>query len=185
MDETADSSLKVIVGLGNPGTEYHWTRHNVGLHAVIELSQRYRLQLRSDKTLEAHAAKGRISEIPVLLATPKVFMNESGKTVGRLVRLLQNDLQSLLVIVDDIETSFGEAKLAFSGGTRGHNGLKSIKNAVGSMDFMQLRIGVGRPNHPDVAGHVLARFSEEEMHQMPEVMEKAINLIEKWLVGVR
>ena len=185
MDEAAEKSIRVIVGLGNPGTEYQWTRHNVGLHVVIELAQRYGLHLRSDKTLDAHVAKGTITETPVLLATPKVFMNESGKTVGRLARLLQNDLQSLLVVVDDIETPFGETKLALSGGTRGHNGLKSIKTVVGSMDFMQLRVGVGRPSHSDVAGHVLARFSQEEMHRMTEVMEKAINLIEKWLVGVR
>jgi PTH1 family peptidyl-tRNA hydrolase len=185
MSETVGKSVRIIVGLGNPGTEYQWTRHNVGLHTVLELARRHGLQLRSDKALDAHVAKGEIVETPVLLATPKVFMNESGKTVGRLVRFLQNDLPSLLVVVDDIETSFGVVKLAFSGGTRGHNGLKSIKNAVGSMDFMQLRIGVGRPSHPDVASHVLARFSEEEMRQMPKVMDDSINLIEKWLVGVR
>lgn len=180
-----DRSVRVIIGLGNPGPEYRWTRHNVGFHTVLELAQKYGLHLHVDKAVQSQVAEGTIGDIPVLMALPRVFMNESGTAVGRLVRKMQFDITSMMVVIDDIETSFGEVKLAFSGGTRGHNGLKSIKNAVGSMNFMQLRIGVGRPNHPDVAGHVLARFSENEMQEMPNLMEKAINLIEKWLVEVQ
>jgi peptidyl-tRNA hydrolase, PTH1 family len=180
---TAEAPFFIVVGLGNPGDEYVWTRHNIGSHAVKLLAEKYNLRLMSDKMLHAQVVKGTICGQTVLLSIPKLFVNESGKTVGRLIPLLNKNLKSLLVVVDDIETPFGEAKLAFAGGTRGHNGLKSIKNAIGSMEFMQLRLGVGRPNTSDVAGHVLGRFTQEEMGQMPLVMEKAMSLIEKWLEG--
>lgn len=181
MIETASSCIKVILGLGNPGDEFAYTRHNVGALAVSEFSSKEHLSLRSDKDLKADVAKGVLFGKKVMLAVPRVYMNESGKAVYRIIRHVGS--YELLVVVDDIETTFGKTDLVFAGGTRGHNGLKSIKNVLGSMNFTQLRIGVGRPAHQDVGSYVLSKFNHEEMENLPSVTNKALDLIQHWVVG--
>ena len=172
---------KVIVGLGNPGAEYEWTRHNIGSSVVKALAERHQLKFHSEKGVEAQVAKGMIGEQPVTLAVPKVYMNESGRSVSRLLRFVGTDVKDLMVVIDDIETPWGQVKIAFAGGTRGHNGLRSIQGLLGTMEFSQMRVGVGRPESGTVADYVLHRFSAEQMSELPSIMERSLEMIEEWL----
>ena len=172
---------KVIVGLGNPGSEYQGTRHNIGERVVHSWAVRHSLVFRSERNVEASVAKGEVLGVDVAAAVPKTYMNESGRSVSRLLRLLDASLEELLVVVDDIETPFGEIETVFGGGGRGHNGLKSINGLLGSMNFTQVRFGVGRPAAESVAEYVLCRFSAEEMNQLPSLIEKAEANIDEWV----
>jgi len=172
---------RVIVGLGNPGPEYEWTRHSIGQHIVKALAERHQFSFHSEKGVEAQVAKGMIGEQPVVLGLPKVYMNESGRSVNRLLRFVGVEAKDLMVVVDDIETPWGQMKIAFAGGTRGHNGLRSIQGPLGTMAFSQMRIGVGRPGSGSVADYVLRRFAAEEMSELPSIMERALVMIEEWL----
>lgn len=172
---------KVIVGLGNPGPEYEWTRHSIGQQIVKALAERHQFSFHSEKGVEAQVAKGMIGGQPVVLGLPKVYMNESGRSVNRLLRFVGVDAKDLMVVVDDIETPWGQMKIAFAGGTRGHNGLRSIQGLLGTMAFSQMRIGVGRPGSGNVADYVLRRFAAEEMSEIPSIMERSLGMIEEWL----
>jgi peptidyl-tRNA hydrolase, PTH1 family len=172
---------KVIVGLGNPGPEYQWTRHNIGAHVVRFWAEKHQLKFRSERSVEAVVARGTAGDQQVFVALPQTYMNESGRSVSRTLRLVEATTEDLLVVADDIETPLGEVKSVFAGGTRGHNGLKSLNGLLGSMDFTQVRFGVGRPGSGNVAEYVLHRFSAEEMNQLPALIEEASAKIDEWL----
>ncbi len=185
MKESTQSALspRVVVGLGNPGPEYEWTRHSIGAQIVKAFCERRGYRFHTEKGVEAQVAKGVIDGRVVTLAVPRLYMNESGRAVGRLLRYVGLEARDLLVVVDDIETSWGQVKIASVGGTRGHNGLRSIQGILGSMDFSQLRIGVGRPGSGSVADYVLRRFSAEEMEELPALIDRSVEMIEEWLVA--
>ena len=172
---------KVVIGLGNPGPEYQWTRHNIGAHVVRSWAEKLKLRLRSERGAQAQVAKTVVGGASVLAAVPMTYMNESGRSVSRLLRLVGAAPEEMVIVVDDIETPFGEVKTVFAGGTRGHNGLKSVNGLLGSMNFTQVRFGVGRPGTESVAEYVLHRFSAEEMNQLPDLIEKAEANIDEWL----
>ncbi len=154
----------LVVGLGNPGPEYERTRHNIG--AVVAQLLAGRWGLAKPKTKYA----GRISEgragpggPRVAILVPQTYMNESGRSVGPARGALKVPLERVLVVHDEIDLPFGEIRARLGGGLAGHNGLRSIRAALGSPDFMRVRVGVGRPptTDPDeVAGYVLSRFRE-------------------------
>lgn len=183
MDEAtlANYSPKVLVGLGNPGPEYEWTRHTIGAQVVKAFAERHRYRFHTEKGVEAQVAKGEILGQKVVLAVPRLYMNESGRSVSRLLRFVGADVKDLMVVVDDIETSWGQVKIVFAGGTRGHNGLRSIQGLLGTMDFSQMRVGVGRPGSGSVADFVLRRFSAEEMSGLPEIMERSLVMLDEWV----
>jgi PTH1 family peptidyl-tRNA hydrolase len=172
---------KAIVGLGNPGPEYQCTRHNIGAHVVRFWAEEHQLKFRSERGVEAAVARGVVGGVRVLVAVPQTYMNESGRSVSRVLRLIGAAPEDLLVVADDIETPLGGVKSVFAGGTRGHNGLKSLNGVLGSMNFTQVRFGVGRPGNGSVADYVLHRFSEEEMNQLPSLIEEAKRQIDEWL----
>lgn len=175
------TACKVIVGLGNPGPEYQWTRHNIGAHVVRFWAESHQLKFRSERSVEAVVARGAVGDLHVLVALPQTYMNESGRSVSRVLRLVGAATEDLLVVADDIETPLGGVKSVFAGGTRGHNGLKSLNGLLGSMDFTQVRFGVGRPGSGSVADYVLHRFLAEEMNQLPSLIEEASAKIDEWL----
>src|ERR1035441_7325975 len=154
----------LIVGLGNPGAEYAGTRHNVGFEVAGELATRWGLSKPKDRY------RGLISEgrtgpgwprVAVLM--PQTYMNDAGRSVGPARGELQVVLDRVLVLHDEIDLPFGEIRVRQGGGLAGHNGLKSIREGLGSLDFARIRVGVGRPptTDPDrVAAFVLGRFRE-------------------------
>jgi peptidyl-tRNA hydrolase, PTH1 family len=161
----------LIVGLGNPGREYAGTRHNVGFMVVEALADRWQLGRARDR-FKGRFLEGRLpaaepaAQEPrprVALLCPQTYMNDSGRSVGPARGSLKLPVERVLVVYDEIDLPFGEIRTRVGGGLAGHNGLKSIRAALGSADFARVRIGVGRPNSSDpeiVSAHVLSRFAE-------------------------
>jgi PTH1 family peptidyl-tRNA hydrolase len=161
----------LIVGLGNPGSQYERTPHNIGFQVARELVRRWDLgQPRS--RFRGELAEGRAirpdasathppSRVAVLL--PQTFMNDAGRSVGPARGQLDVELDHVLVVHDEIDLPFGDIRTRLGGGLAGHNGLKSIRQALGSPDFGRVRVGVGRPPTTDperVAAYVLGRFAQ-------------------------
>ena len=156
----------LIVGLGNPGNEYKGTPHNVGFEVAERLRERWDLG-KPKSRYRGLLTEGRTGVGPghprVAILTPQTYMNDAGRSVGPARGDLRVDLDRLLVIHDEIDLPFGEIRVRRGGGLAGHNGLKSLKAALGSADFHRVRIGVGRPptTDPDrVAAYVLGKFRE-------------------------
>jgi PTH1 family peptidyl-tRNA hydrolase len=167
--------LKLVVGLGNPGRKYEGTRHNVGFDVVNLLARRHRLEWESAPT-DALIAKWRAAS--VLLAKPLTFMNLSGHAIGELLRFYKIDLVDLFVVVDDANLELGRLRARPSGSAGGHNGLKSIIEALGTEEFARLRVGVGRGDARDLADHVLAKFDPDERTEVAEAADRAADAAE-------
>jgi PTH1 family peptidyl-tRNA hydrolase len=167
--------LKLVVGLGNPGRKYDGTRHNVGFDVVDLLAGRHRLEWESAPA-DALIAKWRPAS--VLLAKPMTFMNLSGHAIGELLRFYKIDLADVFVVVDDANLELGRLRARPSGSAGGHNGLKSIIEALGTEEFARLRVGVGRGDARDLADHVLARFDPDERTDVAEAAGRAADAAE-------
>lgn len=154
--------MKLVVGLGNPGPQYHLTRHNVGFWVVEELANRWQLGDRWRERDDALIVK-RPGPDGVVLAKPLTFMNRSGFAVSKLRQFFQVALPDLLVIVDEVALPLGRLRARARGSAGGHNGLKSVIEQLGTEEFPRLRIGVGRGDQRrDLADHVLAKFEPDE-----------------------
>jgi peptidyl-tRNA hydrolase, PTH1 family len=154
----------LIVGLGNPGAEYRGTRHNVGFEVADELARRWDLP-RPKSKYRGLLTEGRTGPggPRVAILEPQTFMNDAGRSVGPARGAFKLDLDRVLVIHDEIDLPFGEIRTRLGGGLAGHNGLKSLRQELGSADFTRVRVGVGRPptSDPDrVAAYVLGRFRQ-------------------------
>jgi PTH1 family peptidyl-tRNA hydrolase len=154
----------LLVGLGNPGSEYARTRHNLGFEVAGMLAGRWGLP-RPRAKFGGLLTEGRIApggpRVAVLL--PQTYMNEAGNSVGPARGAFRLPLERVLVVHDEIDLPFGEIRVRVGGGLAGHNGLKSLKQGLGSADFTRVRVGVGRPDTTDpdrVAAYVLGRFRE-------------------------
>src|SRR5207344_1170039 len=149
--------VKAIVGLGNPGSQYKGTRHNVGFEVVDLLARRASAGFESAPA-EALIAKWRRPDDSILLVKPLTFMNLSGQAVGELARYFKIDVADLIVVVDEVHLPLGKLRARMRGSAGGHNGLKSVIAHLGD-DFSRLRLGVGRPGGPGRAGRPRARGS--------------------------
>jgi peptidyl-tRNA hydrolase, PTH1 family len=158
------SSLDLLVaGLGNPGREYERTRHNLGWLVVDELARRHGGAFRSK--FSGRLAELRIDGKRVALLKPETYMNESGRSLAAAARFFKVEPESLLVVHDDVDLEPGRLQARDGGGLAGHNGLRSIAQAIGTQDFLRLRIGVGRPGRGDrrsVSDYVLSGFDPDE-----------------------
>ena len=164
----------LLVGLGNPGAEYDGTRHNIGFEIARELARRWDLG-KPKSRYRGLLSEGRagVGGPRVAILMPQTYMNETGQSVGPARGALKVDLDHVLVLHDEIDLPFGEIRARVGGGLAGHNGLKSLKQGLGSADFGRVRVGVGRPDTTDpevVASYVLGRFREprEEVAQLIE-----------------
>ncbi|HEX2468656.1 MAG TPA: aminoacyl-tRNA hydrolase [Solirubrobacterales bacterium] len=154
----------LIVGLGNPGRRYAGTRHNLGFEVAQELSRRWELP-RASERYNALITEGRVRPggPRVAMLLPQTYMNESGRAAGPARGQLRVPLEQVIAIHDEIDLPFGEVRAKLGGGVAGHNGLKSLRDGLGSSDFWRLRVGVGRPDSTDpevVSAYVLSRFDE-------------------------
>lgn len=163
----------LIVGLGNPGTDYASTRHNAGFLVIEKLAGDAGISLGKRK-FNCVYGNGRLAYTEVLLAQPMAYMNRSGPPIQQLAAYYRITGQDLLVIHDDIDLVFGRIKIKEKGGHGGHNGIKSIMNAFGNGDFARVRIGVGRPESGrDAADHVLSRFRKDERAALDHIIAQA------------
>ena len=172
----------LIVGLGNPGAEYDGTRHNIGFEVADVLAGRWALPKPKSK-YRGLLTEGRTGPggPRVAILKPMTYMNDAGQSVGPARGAFKVDLDHVLVIHDEIDLPFGEIRSRIGGGLAGHNGLKSLKQGLGSADFARIRIGVGRPptTDPDrVAAYVLGRFREPKA-DVQELIERAADVTER------
>ena len=160
--ETASTLDLLVAGLGNPGRQYEQTRHNAGWMVVDELARRHDGSFRSK--FAGQLAEVRDGDLRLALLKPETYMNVSGRSVSQATRFFKVDPGSLLVVHDDVDLDPGRLQARLGGGLAGHNGLRSIADALGTQDFLRLRIGVGRPGRGDrrpVADYVLSSFEPE------------------------
>lgn len=176
----------LLVGLGNPGSEYAGTRHNIGFEVANLLAARWGLPKAKTK-YRGLLTEGRTGpggpRVAILL--PQTHMNDSGTSVGPARGALRVPLDHVLVVHDEIDLPFGDTRARIGGGLAGHNGLKSLKAGLGSADFMRVRVGVGRPptTDPDrVAAYVLGRFSEPR-ETVTALAQDAADTAERIILG--
>lgn len=170
--------MKLIVGLGNPGRRYRGTRHNVGWDVIARLAGRAGIRVNEDEGF-AEVGRGTIGTSRVLLARPYTYMNVSGEAVRDLRRRHRLRPEDILIIVDDIDLPLSRLRLRAGGSAGGHNGLKSIIDALGTTEFPRLRVGIGRPPRGvDPADFVLTRFTTEEQPMAHEALERAADAVE-------
>lgn len=169
----------LVVGLGNPGPNYAKTRHNVGFMVTDILADRLGDGFKVHKKSGAEVATGRLAGRSVVLAKPRVYMNESGRQVGPLAKFYSVSPADIVVIHDELDIDFGRIRLKRGGGEGGHNGLRSVASALGTKDFQRVRIGIGRPpGRQDPAAYVLQPFSTGERDEVPTICEQAADATE-------
>jgi PTH1 family peptidyl-tRNA hydrolase len=169
----------LVVGLGNPGPRYETTRHNVGFMVADILADRLGAGFKVHKKSGAEVTTGRLAGRSVVLAKPRVYMNESGRQVGPLANFYSVAPADIIVIHDELDIEFGRIRLKLGGGEGGHNGLRSVAQVLGTKDFQRVRIGIGRPpGRKDPATYVLENFSAAERPEVPIICEQAADATE-------
>jgi PTH1 family peptidyl-tRNA hydrolase len=172
--------MKMVAGLGNPGSKYRGTRHNVGFEVLDTVASRHRLAFDSAPA-EALMARWRNPDGDVLLVKPLTFMNGSGQAIGELLRYFKIAQDDLLVVVDEVQLPLGRLRARARGSAGGHNGLKSVIAQIGQ-DFARLRLGVGRgDDRRDLADHVLARFDMDEADEAERMTVRAADAAEMFV----
>ena len=174
--------IRLIVGLGNPGAEYEQTRHNAGFWLVDNLANSLpRCTLSRESRFNALAAKTTIGAHEVWLLEPQTFMNRSGQSVGALAHFYKINVDEILVVHDELDLAPGTARLKKGGSSGGHNGLKDITAAIGTQDYLRLRIGIGHPrtlaSQQVVADYVLHRPRKEEQALIDNAIADALAVI--------
>jgi PTH1 family peptidyl-tRNA hydrolase len=176
----------LIVGLGNPGAEYAGTRHNLGFEVATRLIDRWQLPKPKSK-YRGLLTDGRTGPggPRVAILQPQTYMNDAGSSVGPARGAFKLPLERVVVVHDEIDLPFGEIRVRTGGGLAGHNGLKSLKQGLGSAEFVRVRAGVGRPDSTDpeiVSAYVLGRFREPRA-QVEELVARAAEATEKVVLG--
>lgn len=169
------SAAYLIVGLGNPGPEYRYTRHNVGFMLMDRLAERLKVKF---SRLESRAlvTKSEHLGLRVILAKPQTFMNLSGQAVGALVRFYKVPLENLLVVYDEVDLPLGTLRMRPEGGSAGHKGMTSIIDRLGVQTVQRLRIGVGRPpGRMDAADYVLQNFASSEQELLLFTLDRGVD----------
>jgi PTH1 family peptidyl-tRNA hydrolase len=176
-------NLFFIAGLGNPGTEYAATRHNIGFVLADRLAARWRAAWSLEKKFQARLARAELDGRKVILGQPQTFMNDSGAAVGAVGRFYQLPAERILIVVDDADLPLGKLRLRPDGSSGGHHGLESIEAALGTRGYPRLRLGIGRRAEDDrqIAHYVLDRFEAAERKAMEEVLDRAVQQVECWL----
>jgi PTH1 family peptidyl-tRNA hydrolase len=169
----------LVVGLGNPGPQYAKTRHNIGFMVADVLAARIGGQFKVHKRSSAEVVTGRLAHRLIVLAKTRCYMNESGRQVGPLAKFYSVEPANVIVIHDELDIDFGRIRLKLGGGEGGHNGLRSVANALGTKDFQRVRVGIGRPpGRKDPAAFVLEPFSSAERAEVPTLCELAADATE-------
>ena len=172
----------LMVGLGNPGSEYAGTRHNAGFLALDRLADRWRVDWSAGKKFHSRLARLEREGRRLLLAQPQTFMNASGEAVKALVDFYRVTAGRLVVVVDDADLPLGEIRLRPGGSSGGHHGLESVEQHVGTREFARLRIGIGRTERAGraITGHVLGAFTAAERELLEKVLTRAGDQLECW-----
>jgi peptidyl-tRNA hydrolase, PTH1 family len=171
---TSDGGPWIVLGLGNPDDEYGNTRHNAGAMVVALLAARAGAKLKRSSRTRAFVAEVRDGDARVVLARPASYVNESGGPASLLARWYKTPVERIVVVHDEIDLAYGKLQVRQDGGTAGHNGLKDVAKALGSPDFLRVRIGVGRPpGRKDPADYVLEPIAKRDAEDFAVLVERA------------
>ena len=172
--------FRLLVGLGNPGSKYTGTRHNIGFFALEKLATQDCIKFREHKKLHGHLAELGSGKNSIRILMPNTYMNDSGRSIRATLDWFDLRVDQLLVLVDDMDLPLGRLRLRSQGGSGGHNGLKSIINHLGTQNFCRLRIGIGAPTDIQAerkdmtVKHVLGRFTTQETSIVDKVLDEVI-----------
>ena len=173
---STDTAL--VIGLGNPGPQYEKTRHNVGFMVAGTLAGRMGGKFNVHKKSGAEIVEGRLAGRRVILGKPRSYMNLSGGAVAGLARFFSVDAANIIVVHDELDLDFGTIRLKLGGGEGGHNGLRSISAALGTKDYVRVRVGVGRPpGRQDPADYVLSDFPSAQREDLGVTLENAADAV--------
>jgi PTH1 family peptidyl-tRNA hydrolase len=171
----------LVAGLGNPGPDYAGNRHNAGHMVADLLAERMGARFKAHRSRN-EIAEGRLAGVPVTLAKPRSYMNLSGGPVAALGAFYKVPPERIVVVHDELDIPFGSVRLKFGGGDNGHNGLRSITQALGTNGYNRVRVGIGRPpGRMDAATFVLRDFSAAERKELPLVIDRAADAVETLL----
>ena len=173
-------STFIIAGLGNPGPNYQWTRHNAGFLFLDRLAHHENISI-TRKSFSGLTGEWNHCGKRHVLLKPLTFMNLSGRAVMQALQFYKLPLSQLIVVHDELDLPFGSVRLKQGGGHGGHNGLRSIMEQLGKGDFIRLRIGIGRPPHGDTVNYVLANIPPEQMETLPRVLDGGLDMLEMML----
>jgi peptidyl-tRNA hydrolase, PTH1 family len=178
---SASDDRQLVVGLGNPGPRYAGTRHNIGFLVVDLLAERMGGRFKAHRG-RADVVEGRLAGVPVVLAKPRSYMNESGGPIVAMSRFYNVPVDRLTIVHDDLDLPFGTLRLKRGGGDGGHNGLRSATAALGSREYARARFGIGRPpGRQDPADYVLRDFSAAERKELSYLVDRAADAVEALL----
>ena len=176
--------IRLLVGLGNPGTEYEGTRHNAGFWWIDALASQWGARLVPERSYQALAARVNRPQAAIWLLQPMTFMNRSGVSVATLARFFKIEAEQILVVHDELDLQPGQAKLKFGGSAAGHNGLKDIHAMLGTQDFWRLRLGIGHPGvKAEVVNYVLKKPSAEHRDAIAKASEQSLKAVDEMLAG--
>lgn len=172
----------LVIGLGNPGTKFKNTPHNIGFQVIEEFARRFSFpDFRFSKKNNAEVSEGTFDSQKIILAKPTTFMNNSGKSISLLTKTYKLETKNLIVVHDDIDLPLGKIKIVKNRGAAGHKGVESIITNIKSKNFTRIRIGIcpalGKPK--DVEKFVVQKFRKQEIKLVKEAVEKAVQAIEK------
>ena len=169
-------SVHLIAGLGNPGQEYHETRHNAGFMVLDRLADLADISV-ARKAFASLCGEGRWQGSRLFLIKPQTYMNLSGRSVAAALRFYKLTPADLVVIHDELDLPFGQVKIKEEGGHGGHNGLRSLMAELGTGDFVRVRVGIGRPLKGDPVTYVLGNFGRDEVPLLPRVLDGVCDLL--------
>ncbi len=173
-NDTARENTYIVVGLGNPGAKYDFTRHNIGFMIIDCLSKELNISVTKIKH-HALIGEGRIGTNKIVLVKPQTFMNLSGKSVVSLINFYKIPIENLIVIYDDIDIEYKELRIREKGSAGTHNGMKSIIGALGEQEFPRVRMGIGRDPVIPLHSYVLSKFSKKELKEIESFITSGAN----------
>jgi PTH1 family peptidyl-tRNA hydrolase len=179
------NSMKAIVGLGNPGTKYEQTRHNIGFLTLDALASRFNAEFRNKTSAEAELTEIMVGEERVLLVKPQTFMNASGRSVAHILSHYPVKMDDVLVVYDDADLAFGDVRYRQGGSSAGQKGIQSIIDLLPSgAQVQRVRMGIGRPHHPDIPldQFVLGRWSDREDAELPQMISDALEIVTNFIL---
>lgn len=181
MNEENQSYL--VVGLGNPGSAYDATRHNMGFRTVRHFAEKMGFSFHHGSYFQGEVAQGRLERKKTILLLPQTYMNSSGQSVKLCADYFKMNVSHILIVCDDIALPFGTLRIRAEGSAGGHNGLKSVEEHLNTKSYPRLKIGIGDRNVGGLSDFVLGRFTEEEKVELPKIEEKAAAAIACWIAA--
>lgn len=174
--------VKLIVGLGNPGSKYHETKHNIGFMAIDLLAKELSVNFSENKTFKAEVGSAFLEGEKVYLVKPTTFMNLSGLAVRALLAYYNIPIEDFIVIYDDLDMDLGKIRFRQKGSAGGHNGIKSIIAETGTQVFDRIKVGIGRPKSgQSVPNHVLGKFEDDDYITIQQTLDKVVESLRYYL----